>query len=222
MSDVSRRVLTVAASLLASLVVLLACAGRSTWLAAWLYAAISAGVALVGLAVVPRDVIAERGRKKDDVEPWDRVLTSLITLPWLAQYVVAGLDQRFGWTPAPPTLVMLAGLLGYALGQGLVTAAMRANRYFSNVVRIQADRGQQVCDRGPYRVVRHPGYVGMMVSFLSTPLALGSWWSLLPALLVVALLVVRTALEDQTLRARLEGYEAYAHRVRWRLLPGAW
>lgn len=222
MSDVARRVLTVGVFLVASLLLLLGCAGRVTWLAAWLYGALSIGTSLAGLVVVPRDVIAERGRKKDDVEPWDRVITRLVLLPWFAQYIVAGLDQRFGWTPEPPPLVMVAGLVGYALGQALVMGAMRVNRYFSNVVRLQADRGHQVCDRGPYRVVRHPGYVGMMLSYLATPLALGSWWSLLPGLLVVGLLVVRTALEDRTLRARLDGYEAYAQRVRWRLLPGAW
>ena len=97
-----------------------------------------------------------------------------------------------------------------------------SNRFFSTMVRIQADRGQTVATAGPYRYVRHPGYVGYSVSFFGMALALGSLWALVPAVLMACLLVVRTALEDRTLQDELAGYTDYARQVRYRLLPGIW
>jgi protein-S-isoprenylcysteine O-methyltransferase Ste14 len=99
---------------------------------------------------------------------------------------------------------------------------MFANRFFSAHVRIQTERGHAVVDSGPYGVVRHPGYVGMSIFTLGTPLALGSWLAQIPAILTVAVLIYRTALEDRTLQAELPGYADYAGRVRYRLLPGLW
>jgi protein-S-isoprenylcysteine O-methyltransferase Ste14 len=99
---------------------------------------------------------------------------------------------------------------------------MLANRFFAATVRIQSDRGHVVVDRGPYRRVRHPGYTGAALFTLATPLALGSWAALYPALFLVAVLVIRIVLEERTLRAELAGYREYASRVRWRLLPGVW
>jgi len=99
---------------------------------------------------------------------------------------------------------------------------MQANRFFSAVVRIQEERGHAVASGGPYRFVRHPGYVGMIAQFLVTPLTLGSLWALMPAGIAVGLYVWRTALEDRTLREELAGYQDYAARVRYRLLPGIW
>jgi protein-S-isoprenylcysteine O-methyltransferase Ste14 len=99
---------------------------------------------------------------------------------------------------------------------------MLANRFFSAVVRIQTDRGHVVVSDGPYRVMRHPGYAGGMLSYLASPLLLSSLWMFIPAVLTVAAMVARTALEDRTLRAELPGYADYARRVRYRLLPGLW
>jgi protein-S-isoprenylcysteine O-methyltransferase Ste14 len=108
------------------------------------------------------------------------------------------------------------------LSQGLFTWAMVSNPFFSTMVRIQTDRGQTVATGGPYRWVRHPGYVGYILSAVSTALLLGSLWALVPAVLTGVLLVVRTALEDRTLLEELEGYEEYARQVRYRLVPGVW
>jgi protein-S-isoprenylcysteine O-methyltransferase Ste14 len=99
---------------------------------------------------------------------------------------------------------------------------MASNRFFSSVVRIQTDRGHTVATGGPYRFVRHPGYVGMMVSALGTTILLGSLWAFIPATLLIGLIIFRTALEDRTLQNELEGYKEYAARVRYRLLPGVW
>ena len=99
---------------------------------------------------------------------------------------------------------------------------MGENPFFEKTVRIQSDRGHRVVDIGPYRLVRHPGYLGFFGWILSTPLLLGSWWAFVPALLSIAGIVVRTALEDRTLKAELPGYADYAKRTRYRLVPGIW
>jgi protein-S-isoprenylcysteine O-methyltransferase Ste14 len=109
-----------------------------------------------------------------------------------------------------------------ALGYSLGTWATLVNRFFSAVVRIQRDRGHTVVSSGPYRLIRHPGYAGAVVTSLATPLLLGSLWALIPAVLAVCTLIIRTALEDRTLQEELEGYHDYTARVRYRLLPGVW
>ncbi len=114
------------------------------------------------------------------------------------------------------------GLLLFLPGTLLFAWSMGVNPFFEKTVRIQSDRGHRVIDTGPYAVVRHPGYLGFSGWCLSTPLLLGSWWAFVPALLSVAGLLLRTVLEDRTLQRELEGYAAYAQRVRHRLLPGVW
>jgi protein-S-isoprenylcysteine O-methyltransferase Ste14 len=99
---------------------------------------------------------------------------------------------------------------------------MASNKYFSTIVRIQQERGHTVQTGGPYRFIRHPGYASMLVSYLMTPLVLGSLWAIIPAILLVVNLVVRTILEDRTLQNELAGYRQYAGRVRYRLIPGVW
>ncbi len=99
---------------------------------------------------------------------------------------------------------------------------MITNAWFSTVVRIQTERGHTVCEDGPYRYVRHPGYVGFILQSLSTPLLLGSWWALPAGFVAAGSLVVRTRLEDSTLQNELSGYPEYAQKVRYRLIPGVW
>nr|NIN68360.1 isoprenylcysteine carboxylmethyltransferase family protein [Anaerolineae bacterium]NIN98447.1 isoprenylcysteine carboxylmethyltransferase family protein [Anaerolineae bacterium] len=107
---------------------------------------------------------------------------------------------------------------GYALG----VWAIASNAFFSQIVRIQKERGHRVATGGPYRFVRHPGYVGTILVGLAAPIMLGSLWALIPGGAVALLFILRTALEDQTLLGELEGYGTYAGRVRYRLLPGVW
>jgi len=136
--------------------------------------------------------------------------------------LVAGFDDRWGWSPRLAVAVQVAGFAAVALGDVLFAWAMASNQFFSSVVRIQQDRGHTVQTGGPYRFVRHPGYVGTIVPALATPLALGSLWAFIPAALLSAVIVVRTALEDKTLQDELAGYAEYAQRTRYRLLPGVW
>lgn len=197
-------------------------AGRLDWVWPWAYLGVGLVILAINTRILPPELIAERGQPRENVKDWDRVLATLITFPILALLIVAGLDERFGWSPQLALVVHLTGLAFIALGQGLFSWAMASNIFFSTAVRIQMDRDQTVASGGPYRYVRHPGYVGMIVSLLATALAFGSLWALIPAGLAAVLLVVRTALEDRTLLGELDGYKEYAARVRYRLLPGIW
>ncbi len=134
--------------------------------------------------------------------------------------IVAGLDHRWGWSPEFPLWLIVLGFILIALGYVFAAWAMAENRYFSSVVRIQADRGHAVCDSGPYRIVRHPGYAGNIPPLLGIVLALGSVWTLIPAAVALIIAVTRTALEDQTLQKELPGYRDYVQIVRYRLVPG--
>jgi len=168
------------------------------------------------------ETVAERGRPKE-MRNWDKVVGGLWSLfQFLLLPVVAGLDVRFGWAPEPSLRWHLAGVFGFSAGLGLFGWAMISNAFFSTVVRIQADRGQTVSRAGPYRYVRHPGYLGAVVQSLAIPLLLGSWWSLIPGIAAAALMVIRTRFEDQVLQVELNGYSDFTKQVRYRLVPRIW
>jgi protein-S-isoprenylcysteine O-methyltransferase Ste14 len=208
--------------------VLFIAAGRLNWAWAWVYVGIVVFFTLVSRIIVIRtnpDLIAERAQSLDreDVRGWDRlILFFLLLIGPLAMMIVAGLDERFGWSPQISVALRLAALAIMVLGYIVSTWAMAVNRYYSAVVRIQKDRGQTVVTDGPYRFVRHPSYATGNVASLMIPILLGSLWALIPCGLVVLLTAVRTALEDQTLQEELNGYQDYAQHVRYRLLPGVW
>ncbi|WP_428633738.1 methyltransferase family protein, partial [Sedimenticola sp.] len=105
-------------------------------------------------------------------------------------------------------------------GYAFAAWALAENAFFSSVVRIQVDRGHVVCDSGPYRFVRHPGYTGSILPLFGTVLALSSVWTVIPAVVASIITVIRTALEDRTLQDELPGYRDYVRRVRFRLFPG--
>ena len=206
-------------------VTLFVSAGRLDWVVGWALVGLYATwVGATALIMIPRDpeLLAERASRKKDIAAWDTRLMSIIGLLTLAKYIVAGLDQRFGWTaPMPPVLqitAMAIAALGYALG----IWAMAANAYFSLVYRIQDDRGHAVAAGGPYRYMRHPAYLGTIAFELATPIMLGSLWALIPGGLAALLFALRAYLEDRSLQGELDGYAEYAQRVRYRLLPGVW
>jgi len=220
---IMKRMVQVIVQFLILAVILFISAGRLDWMWAWAYLGVGVGILIINVLVMPPELIAERGRTdKKDIKAWDRVLTTLIILPTLGMPIIAGLDERFGWSPQLALAVHLIGLAFIALGQGLFTWAMVSNKFFSTSVRIQMDRDHTVATGGPYQCVRHPGYVGYIVSLFATAVALGSLWALIPAGLTMCLFIVRTALEDKTLQEELDDYRDYATRVRYRLLPGVW
>jgi protein-S-isoprenylcysteine O-methyltransferase Ste14 len=200
-------------------------AGRLDWLWAWVLLGIYVAAIAVNAVFMFRrspETIAERGRP-GEMRTWDKVVGGL----WgVIQYVgipfVGGLDLRFGWTGEMGTPWHVAGAVLFAAGLALFGWAMITNAYFSTVVRIQDDRGQTVCTSGPYRFVRHPGYAGANLQSPGMALLLGSLWALVPGLIAVALMTLRTHLEDRTLWAELTGYEEYVRKVRYRLVPGVW
>jgi len=200
-------------------------AGTWRWPMGWAIVAVYAIWEIAQLAIVlPRspELVAERVSGKFSDYRWDMVILSVMGLATIAKYVVAGLDLRYGWTGALPLAWQIAALVFATLGYGLTVWAMATNRFFAKVNRIQRERGHSVVSEGPYRWVRHPGYLGTIAFELGTPVALSSWWALIPAALMLLLTVVRTALEDRALRQDLPGYEQYAQQTRWRLLPGVW
>jgi len=219
---VSRRMLQVVLIYLILAAILFVSSGHLNWIWAWVYLGVSLVVLAVNAKILPAELIAERGQPKDNVKRWDKTLTALAGIPTLAIPLVAGLDERWDWSPQFIPVIHLSGLVLLALGQGLFSWAMVSNKYFSTAVRIQTEREHTVIAGGPYRYVRHPGYVGHILSFIGMALALGSLWAMIPVGLVALLFIVRTALEDQTLQAELVGYGDYARQVRYRLLPGIW
>ena len=200
--------------------------GRLDWAMAWVYLGVYVAGQLVATAGMMRSspgLIAERGRVQERTKRWDRPLVGLaVLLGPAAMWIVAGMDMRFRWSPPVPLALQIAALSVAALGARLVAWAMRSNAFFSGTARIQEERGHVVAKGGPYRHVRHPGYAGGILFDLATPLILGSMWAFIPSALTIAVLVVRTALEDRMLLEELNGYQQYAGRVRYRLLPGLW
>jgi protein-S-isoprenylcysteine O-methyltransferase Ste14 len=158
-----------------------------------------------------------------DTKSWDKWIVPLIAL-WLPilAVLVAGLDKRLGWSATMPDWVHWLGLALLVFGYSVGTWAMAANAYFSSHVRIQKDRGQTVITTGPYAIVRHPAYITGAIAMFGIPLLLDSLWAFPPIILLCIGIVIRTALEDKTLLAELPGYQKYAGKVRFRLVPGVW
>lgn len=209
--------------LVISAALLFASAGTFKWPAAWIYISIhSASIFFAWLFVfrTRSSLMAERARVRPDTKTWDRFLAPLasVYLPAVT-LVLAGIDYRVQWTQDIPSVLAPIGIALSILGYAIVISSMRANAFFSSVVRIQSDRGHTVAQSGPYSVVRHPGYVGMILFTIAAPLILGSILALVPALLSCIALVTRTWLEDRTLQAELPGYRDYTRSVRHRLIP---
>lgn len=218
-------ILDQALSVAAMAVALFWSAGRMDWWAAWaaiaVWAAFFTATDILLLRFNP-DLAAERLKPPRDAKPWDKAIMSIFRLATLARYILAGLDQRYGWSGGFALAVQLAGLAACVLSYTLLAWAMASNPFFSQIVRIQSDRGHAVATAGPYRWVRHPGYVGMIVFEPAMAILLDSWWALLAGVFCSGLLILRTALEDRTLQAELPGYAEYARQARYRLLPGIW
>ncbi len=200
-------------------------AGRVDWWPGWGALGVMAGWIVATAIVILRsnpELLAERLGPRKGAKPWDTAIVSVLGLTQLARYIVAGLDARYGWSGEMPVGVQAVALALCALSYGVFVWATASNAFFSQVVRIQKERGHAVVTGGPYRYVRHPGYAGAILHELAVSFLLGSWWSLIAGGLGALLLVLRTALEDRTLKAELEGYLDYASRVRRRLVPGVW
>ena len=200
-------------------------AGRLDWWPGWAALAVMAAwIAATAITLIRLNpgLLAERLGPRKGAKPWDTAIMSLLGLIQLARYIIAGLDQRYDWTGGLPAAAQLAALALCVLGYALVVWATASNAFFSQIVRIQSERGHTVVRGGPYRYVRHPAYIGAILFELAVPVLLASWPALIISGLSVLLLILRTALEDRTLQVELIGYAGYARQVRYRLLPGVW
>jgi len=188
----------------------------------WAYVGVNAALWLVGFFMA--DPALQQERWHPAVRNREFWLIVLVGLPlYLAHLIIAGLDAgRFHWSDHVSRGAQIVGLPVLAASWGLAAWAVVVNRFFSPVVRIQTERGHELITAGPYRYVRHPGYAGVIVGFLSGPVVLGSWWALAPTIPLVLLILRRAITEDRFLRAELIGYADYAKRVRYRLVPGVW
>lgn len=200
-------------------------AGRLDWWQGWAALAVMAGWIIATAVIILRTnpgLLAERLGPRKGAKRWDVVIMSLLGLLQLARYVIAGLDRRYGWTGELPLAAQIAALAVCAAGYALVVWATRVNAFFSQIVRLQPERGQTVVTSGPYAFVRHPTYIGGILYELAAAVLLGSWPALAVGVVTSALLVTRTVLEDRALKVELAGYTAYANKVRYRLVPKIW
>lgn len=208
------------------LALLLVAAGRADWLNAWAYTGFSLLLHAVYVVVMLRadpQLLNERGRfAQANTKTFDKVFYALYIPLFYITFIVAGLDAgRYEWS-CLPLWVSIAGML-IALPSFLFALwAMLVNTHFEVTVRIQEEREHQVCTSGPYKFIRHPGYVSLILLAFANPLILGSRWAFAPAGVIALLVIARTALEDRTLQDELAGYKEYAERTRYRLLPGVW
>ena len=201
-------------------------AGRLDWLEGWGFIILMACGQTVHTLYLQRknpELIRRRARIGENTKKWDKIWLTFFGILFMAIAFVGALDAgRNGWSWMPGWLWPVGGCL-YVSSMLLLTWAMAVNPHFEKTVRIQHDRNHRVVDSGPYRIVRHPGYIGIILGFvLPMPLLLGSWWAAVPACAMAAWIVLRTVLEDRTLWNELDGYQEYARRVRYRLIPFIW
>jgi protein-S-isoprenylcysteine O-methyltransferase Ste14 len=219
-----RRIFQVLSTLLLAVIFFFIAAGRITYLWGWVYLAVSLLALIVGAWYILNrnpQAINERGRPAEAQKAWDKMIMSVYIVFFVSVYIISGLDARFSWSSVPIWLHLVGVLFTFA-SSALTYAAMAHNKFLSMYVQVAQERGHRVATSGPYRYVRHPMYVSLVVSWPALALLLGSYWALIPGLVASGLIVVRTALEDRTLQAELPGYADYSRQVRYRLLPGVW
>jgi len=200
-------------------------AGYFMYLPGLVYAAIGVVMIILNYSLLKPDpeLAAERSKPGEGAKKWDKRVLGLSFLATISMYCVAGLDSgRFHWSPDFSWILFAAGIILTISGQLLFLIAQKQNRFFSSTARIQTDRGHTVCDTGLYSFVRHPAYMGSTIQAIGFPLLFGSLWRIIPVGCMIILQIVRTALEDKMLQNELEGYQAYASKTRYRLIPFVW
>jgi protein-S-isoprenylcysteine O-methyltransferase Ste14 len=200
-------------------------AGRLDYWQGWLFGGISLAFFLLNVILLRHnpELALERQRPGPGMKSWDKAYLAISALMGLTALVLAGLDAgRYGWSGSLPAWLYALSIGLFAAGQAILLWAKVANKFFSSVVRIQTERGHVVCEQGPYRFVRHPGYVGGILYGIATPILLGSYRAVIPQVLASLMLLIRTQLEDRLLQRELPGYRDYAGKVRSSTTAGSW
>ncbi|MEI8204504.1 MAG: isoprenylcysteine carboxylmethyltransferase family protein [Bacteroidota bacterium] len=201
------------------------CAGKTNYFQGWIFLLTNIITALMNFLSIRNDseLMTERSKIGAGAKLWDKIILGLSALTYLITLLVAALDSgRFQWSPNFHWSLYALGVTLTIFGQLIFLTARKQNKYFSNVVRIQTERGHVVCYTGIYKIVRHPGYAGMTISLAALPLITGSIWSIIPTTIAIILLFIRTYLEDKTLKNELVGYEDYMLKTPQRLIPKIW
>jgi protein-S-isoprenylcysteine O-methyltransferase Ste14 len=201
-------------------------AGTLAWINAWVYVGLVSiywVISTVVLARVNPEMLNERGSVvKEGTKGFDKVWVAIYPVLTFGNLVVMGFDAvRFHWSFMPFWLAIL-GIVIMIAASVISTWAMAVNKFFEWTVRIQDGRQQYVCTSGPYKIMRHPGYAGLIISILVYPLILGSWWGFVLSGILAIIIVIRTMLEDHTLQSEMPGYREYARQVKYRLIPLVW
>jgi protein-S-isoprenylcysteine O-methyltransferase Ste14 len=200
-------------------------AGRVDYTQGWIFLSTNILSTLMSYLSIYQntDLIKERSNPGEGIKSWDKLLLGLSALFYVIIIASAGFDSgRFNPAFAFNWKISISGVILTLAGQILFLTARSQNKFFSSVVRIQKERGHIVCDSGLYKIIRHPGYLGMIISLSGIPLMTTSVWSLIPTLVSVVFLVIRTALEDKTLMNELDGYDSYAGKTPYKLVPFIW
>ncbi len=207
------------------LILLFLIAGRVTYWQGWVFSGVLMIQFMVGYPLFSNrmDLIKERLKPGPGMKWWDKIILAFFVISILAIFIISPLDAgRFKWTTSLPMIAYVIAYLLYLISVIIFYWAMLVNRFFSSVVRIQKDRNQVVIQSGPYQFVRHPGYTGAILAFISLPLIFGSIVGFIPSAFSIILLVIRTYLEDITLQMEFDGYTEYAEKVKYKLIPGIW
>jgi len=200
-------------------------AGRINYPQGLIYVSIGLVMAILNYTVlrIDSELLKERSKPGEGTKKWDKTILGLSFLVTISMYIIAGLDSgRYHWSPDFHWSICLLGIILTASGQLLFLIAQKQNRFFSSTVRIQTDREHVVCETGLYKTVRHPAYLGSIIQASGFPLLFGSLWSIIPVCVLIILFVIRTVLEDRTLRNELKGYPEYSDKTRYKIIPFVW
>ena len=163
--------------------------------------------------------LLKRRLRMRERERTQRLIQVVLWPMFLLAFILPGFDYRLHWSNVPLTIVVISDVL-VLLGYLFIGLVFRTNSYASRI--IEVEKNQKVITTGPYAIVRHPMYLGVFAFYTFSPLALGSYWVLIPALLIVPVLFIRIRDEEKELLDNLEGYKEYVVKTKYRLIPGIW
>jgi len=208
-------------SIPAFLLILFLPAGTFAYWEAWVYLAILLIPMLIVMIYFIKKAPAflARRMKLKEKEDEQKIIVKLALIPFLLAFILPGIDKRLGWSNVPILMIVVAEIL-VCISYVFVVLVFKENQFASRVIEVV--KGQKVIESGPYRFVRHPMYLGAALMYIASPLALGSYWAIIPAIFIIPVFIARIINEEKVLTKELEGYSEYKQKTRYRLIPGIW